>query len=332
MSTQQKTAKLILHIGSPKTGTSALQRTLLQNTDYLADQGIFYRPTAGVNHRADLRPALVSRDIHQLLHILESQLSMARESECHTLVLSLEGLISSQEEIVTGFDRFLAGNGISAQIVCYLRSYAEFMSAAWQQWYFKDLSFEGPEDFINRSRVFANWGKGLARWEKLDNSVLLIRPYVSTRLHGQDITQDFMQTVGLTELLSGMEPAVTSALWGNNNSFNKIGMSLLESLRQLCKSDIHDHSLQIFLSENYRESVFGGLKDTRFFEYADVINQNAENLVKFLNHYQPGLGGSLLANKREFAGLISPEVLMEMGLDISRIKKEFLRQKHRPNT
>jgi hypothetical protein len=88
--------KLVLHAGTPKTGTTALQQTLFRERDTLAEQGIWYPPEdvdpVKKKHQY-LVDILRAADGRELARRVE-QIVRSAPSHTRTVVLSTEGLFN----------------------------------------------------------------------------------------------------------------------------------------------------------------------------------------------------------------------------------------------
>ena len=87
--------RLVLHAGTPKTGTSSLQRCLDQNRPALAAQGVWYPPTTDPREpkHQNLVWALQSADPAALADCLDGALRDL-PGQIHTVVLSTEGIFN----------------------------------------------------------------------------------------------------------------------------------------------------------------------------------------------------------------------------------------------
>jgi hypothetical protein len=88
--------RLVLHAGTPKTGTTALQQTLFRHVDVLAEQGIWYPPDdvdpVQKKHQF-LVDILQTADSSRLARTLDDVLRSAPRNT-HTIVMSTEGLFN----------------------------------------------------------------------------------------------------------------------------------------------------------------------------------------------------------------------------------------------
>ena len=196
--------RLVLHIGSHKTGSTAIQRSLADATDSLLARGILY-PRAGrrgVGH-AQLANELVNTN--GPLMAIPSHLGLIEEvraSRPSTLLLSAEGFTNKGSARPAGWVRGLceALEPQDLRIVGYVRpqweclesTYADrvrvgIVWAPFAEWLEGALEGESDFDYIRR---FAPWREEFA--ERLE-----IRLYAAPSLSGRDAVDDFWHAVGL---------------------------------------------------------------------------------------------------------------------------------------
>ena len=83
--------KLILHIGTHKTGTTALQQFLHANREALAARGFHYAtPPHGLQHSNLVANALNGGESRSVQAFLTKHADMARRHGAHTLLVSAE--------------------------------------------------------------------------------------------------------------------------------------------------------------------------------------------------------------------------------------------------
>lgn len=114
--------KIILHIGSPKCGSTYLQRALLQSNEALKAAGIHY-PHAGGTHLGN------AADIADLG---QQRLDRYFEGNTHTVILSHEDLYSLSDR-GDALQQLARRNDIPVQIVVFLRPFSEFMFGDYSQ-------------------------------------------------------------------------------------------------------------------------------------------------------------------------------------------------------
>jgi len=90
---------LILHAGTPKTGTSALQRRFAERPEALARAGVWYAPTPpGAHRHQEIVRAMVRAD-HAGVEATLSDLLATRPAWAHTAVISSEGIAMMWSEM-----------------------------------------------------------------------------------------------------------------------------------------------------------------------------------------------------------------------------------------
>lgn len=144
--------QLIFHIGHPKTGTTALQTTLMANADRLQQAGVLYplkaKPTSHNHKHALAKPYLTDRENFSLRRSTGLQGDALRElsgrywaslkdeirdTPHQTLILSCEGFWAVPAEQEPGFRDRLAEVCDRVTVVGYLRSPARFFLSQMNQ-------------------------------------------------------------------------------------------------------------------------------------------------------------------------------------------------------
>jgi hypothetical protein len=140
--------KLVLHIGTPKTGTKALQDALLTHPAELADIGVRYAPY-GESDR--LASTFLKRENDSTLHdFLDAEARSARREGAETLVASAEAfyamehrklrqgmpeekLIPAERVMIRRLQAGLSDAIDSVQIVCYFRRPDRYVESSYNQ-------------------------------------------------------------------------------------------------------------------------------------------------------------------------------------------------------
>jgi len=125
--------RIIFHIGTPKTATTAIQNTFAANRDVLRAKGVLYpatdRPPFPNHHKHNsLFTAVTGAGFETEQQLI---LSEFEASGCHTMVLSAEGL-SGIRLGQLGFLRQLS-QGFETQTVCFLKRQDLFLESWWNQ-------------------------------------------------------------------------------------------------------------------------------------------------------------------------------------------------------
>lgn len=208
----KRDVRIILHIGSTKTGSTYLQHLMEQNRPVLLQQGIWYpevglfwqanRPHKQAGH-AHFAPAAIQGK-EELRDYVETGLDILRRlgSPIHTIVLSSEAFFLNENAPLLA-DYF---GDYDTRMIVYLRrqddwansQYAEFVaggavgrvSESMADWLRLD---------VTRKRL--DYYGILERWaEKLDRSRIIVRPFERSQLCNNDLVSDFAAAVNLPQL------------------------------------------------------------------------------------------------------------------------------------
>jgi len=127
--------RIIFHIGTHKTATTAIQNTLSANRDMLQAKGVLYpatdRPPDPKHHKHNSLVKAVrgpEPEFETERHLL---LSEFEASGCHTMVLSEEGLSGTPLERLNFLGQL--ARGFETQTICYLRRQDLFLESWWNQ-------------------------------------------------------------------------------------------------------------------------------------------------------------------------------------------------------
>jgi hypothetical protein len=129
--------RLILHIGTHKTGTSSIQSALESARATLLERGVLYPvtrrpPFTELPKHCSVFEAAVSTDPEAAERERAILLSEFIASKAHTLVISEEGLSVADERIVRFFDPFV--DGFEIHVVCFLRRQDLFVESLFNQY------------------------------------------------------------------------------------------------------------------------------------------------------------------------------------------------------
>ncbi|WP_394692843.1 hypothetical protein [Hyphobacterium sp.] len=183
--------RFILHIGANKTGTSSIQRMLLENRQVLHDAGWEY-PDFHLLHMAH----------HRLAYSIGGRRDLALagdwESEFRNLISDRDKRFVFSSEL---FFRVVPPEKVAhffppeeTRIVLYLRDHLSYMMS----WYAQAVQGRNLiADFSDYVKVFNTpLTSYLSRWEEVyGHDRIVLRPFVRSMLEGQDSRIDFLQFV-----------------------------------------------------------------------------------------------------------------------------------------
>lgn len=195
--------RLLLHIGGPKCGSSAIQAALAANSAALAARGVllasdrmdaegdFIHGQVGyfdeLKGRPDSAAALADR-FRQLAVAMD-------ERAADTLVISAENLL-----LRTGAADMLIpparAAGFTPDVLAYVRRWDDFLIAAWQQWGIK--THDSPEAYW-KDHGFPSWFAGLRAWEdQAGLPALRVFPFRRDIFPEGDVAAHFFEATGLS--------------------------------------------------------------------------------------------------------------------------------------
>lgn len=208
--------KLILHIGTPKTGTTTLQRLLFKNKKVLQDKyKTCYPGGSQWQHRLLEQFDLANPDVKDNIRaVLNEYVNEGKENNCETIILSHEGLYGLYTSSLLRFGRFdndaTELNSIDEDeiikdkvlilsifkdicieffseidIVAYFRPQSEFIKSLYLQ-YVKN-SFVFPIDDFNLYRYELNYAENIELWQSIfDEARFVIRDYNEIKATGTE--------------------------------------------------------------------------------------------------------------------------------------------------
>jgi hypothetical protein len=235
--------RVILHIGMPKSGTTAIQDTLFANRKMLKSNGILY-PAGGnlpKKHnilvlgvaRYEKLPRLFrqvyrtkpERMLPDFEGVVSAIASAARGRRIHTVILSSEMLFrplsQAQAEVL---NRALRGFADRIDVIAYIRHPAAYYVSMVQQTIKASAMIQAP--------VGVNYRAALESYASIADS-LTVAPYDRSALRGGDITRDLLHRM-LPEQDALAERLVSQV---SNETLSVEGMDILQRYRRHAHSD-----------------------------------------------------------------------------------------------
>jgi hypothetical protein len=205
--------KLVLHIGTHKTGTTALQQFLDMNRRILITRGIHYAtPPHGLQHSNLAANALNGGESRSVQAFFTKHTQMARRHGAHTLLASAENFYAMS--VLLGIRRgraetntierdrllietlpFLMPEGITtAQIVCYFRRPDRYAESLYSQQVKRGVGFDGTfGDFLPIIEPALSYNACMRLWsDTFGEKNCIVRVYEAINA---DIVSDFLPNV-----------------------------------------------------------------------------------------------------------------------------------------
>ena len=284
---------LVLHIGTHKTGTTALQSMLILNQQVLARQGIVV-PNTGRFHQTEdydtpghheLAWELAGAPPHALVARVIDELEAAG---ARTAVISSEEFhtIHHRTENLSALRSAFAARGYRTVVVLYLRAQARYAESIFQQNIRdgRDPSFSRfIDEILERGRIDFEGSRLDFEYSRILDALsisfgaenIVVRPYLPDR-GPEHIHHDFLRIVGTLHGSLEMEFKMTIS----NESYSL--RTLLQALHRNLNdgASIEDDELLAFGRAIYPQI------DDAIFEHRFLLLQYAETLA-FLQRFAP---------------------------------------------
>ena len=191
---------IYLHIGSSKTGSSALQYFLLQNRSLLREKGFDYPPhdvdpngiSSGNGQR--LGNFLIDGDMAQA----ESLVSEIMRTAAANIILSSELLYFLEDENVVRLKSLLSSADV--RVIIYLRRQESMLESVYQQHVKRRGDTRRMEAWFSEHYRDARYSHDQLRtWAAVfGKDAIAVRPYESQQFRGGTIFSDFLCLLGLS--------------------------------------------------------------------------------------------------------------------------------------
>lgn len=200
--------EIILHIGTDKTGSTAIQRALSQNRDWFLSRSI-YIPRSGFGERnghAEILMTLPQSD----LEALSTELQTAKTQGYRVALISWEGMFFFDTPQIRRLANALPS--FPTRVLIYVREQAEIIQSGHLQWI--EMSEDAreiatiaqPRTSIEKLAAFLfirnparNYYHRLRKWERcIPKAIFTIRVFSKSTLHSGDVVADLLHLLSLS--------------------------------------------------------------------------------------------------------------------------------------
>lgn len=259
--------KLILHIGSHKTGTTTIQTYCHSVKNKLATQKIHYPSLDGLEtayQHSDLASYIQDKNATKLQKILSQVKADALVNKCETILLSGERFCHLTDEEVDFLKEHL--KNFDVEVIFYIRNVYDYVISALCQ-RMKDVqTLITPKNPLNGIQNSLDYKNIIIRWEKaFTRRNLHVFSYDQEKAH---LVEHFIQTIGAT-MPKPHTPKSNQNISPDINSLSV--MAILDCL--YTRSDYRR------LYKIYQKTFAGSAKHTSAFSFAisEVIVHSARN-------------------------------------------------------
>lgn len=190
--------RLILHIGTQKTGTTTIQSFLVDNSSYLEQKGYIYPDFSFVTSQIYFQH---NRNLFQLFRSSYNKEDWKKSIEYISELLVDYDVILSEETIFLTKDKLFwellseLNERFNVQVICYLRRQDRFIEANWQT-----RVRNGTDGIfsVNRDYESGCYYTQLEKFAKLfGRESIIVRPFEKMQLVDGDVLSDFCKLIGL---------------------------------------------------------------------------------------------------------------------------------------
>ncbi len=192
-----KAQKLYVHIGMPKTGSSAIQAFLALNESYLLKHGFCYPNHTGFKQAFQTSAGNVT-DMRKWVENGNQQAFkfLLNQSTANHVILSSEILFIALKKYPKRFAELLAGAGKPFKIICYVREFGDLIESVVNQ-HIKNhflVNYKKIDELVQNSDYFNCLLEALKYFK---NNEIVVKRYGEEYFYNGSIYEDFLQVLGL---------------------------------------------------------------------------------------------------------------------------------------
>jgi|GEM_PF-5060790 len=240
-----KKKRLFLHIGTDKTGSTAIQNFLQNNESVLLSQGLKIIAAGRLNdHHGELFNQL-KQENENLIYTLAEEIN---NSQLSNFIISHEGLYHINEKIIIKLYKTL-GN-IEIIPILYLRRRSDKLASGMAQRLKKPECKDDIRLYNDNYQVFykqagLNYKSIVQKWENAINyqnpNELMVKIYERSEFYKADITHDFLKTI--TNYLINTQLDISTLRFEKNEVNKSIGPSAQYILSILRSVDLEKEKI-----------------------------------------------------------------------------------------
>lgn len=188
---------IYLHIGFGKTGTTSIQKTLLNNYDKLLSCSVLYPKTGivdGCHHGlAILGLDNMTDDIHNKYKYLIEEIEY---SNCEKVILSSENFCFVKDSYVKEIHEYF--KNYECNIIFYYRNQIDLIESTYLQWIKDKGNYNNIESFFEEHYNAFDFNLRVYSWKKYFRQNHFYFRLFDSSIIGENVVDDFMQLINIT--------------------------------------------------------------------------------------------------------------------------------------
>lgn len=300
------TVNIFIHIGPPKTGTSAIQFCLQNDRKRLANAGILYP-----EHSTDIN-GISSGNLNAIFDVIDdirvlngekvsALLALCRRANCHTLLLSSEFFFERLEEIVDVLP--------TARFIAYVRNPLDSFESLYNQSVKRHHHTKPINQSVKLPRFYlAKLDKFI---EQFSAERFILRSYSKSAFAGGNIVADFYQVLGVVP-----PDHVANNI---NPSYSFEALEFKRWLNLFCPTQIASKA------DRYLQAFNGGMQGFTLLDIATFERykiQACEYMSEFCNKHDVFMSSALLGEMNSQSS--KPYVLQKLSFEQFTLVADYL--------
>lgn len=208
--------KLVIHIGTPKTGTTSIQKTLGVSNKRLREYGLFYPDIKPFNHSDTFVPIIVENPddfvMFKIRDLTEKKVEMYKEMwirefsnpEPGCYIVSAESLSIVNKKEVSNVKEFVSQYFDEVKIIVYVRELTAFISSLIQQHIKIGTTSYSIEELLalySSEQSPYSYTNCIKHWlEVFGEQNVIVRPFSKKSFYKEDLIQDFLNVIGFSHV------------------------------------------------------------------------------------------------------------------------------------
>lgn len=189
--------QLWIHIGTPKTGSTAVQRYARKRNTYLTSMGVDFMVRRARASYNDLGIALRGRVVKDATKIGEALKTRIAASQAQTLVISSEMFTGGDPALLR--DVIAIDEPFDTKIIAYFRRQDRYFESNYKQKMKTGKVAPGFDNYLAKfGMATGEYGRIVTLWEEaFPDAEFLFRRFEPARFPKGDVIRDFMELLGL---------------------------------------------------------------------------------------------------------------------------------------